>query len=129
MFFEGIKLNPLLLFAFTMMFSALAFVLTRLLVEVIHSRLSRRWLFLKRWTDTLWEKGAPVIKRHGILGLALFVAVPIPGTGVYAGAVLSWLIGLEWHRSFLAVVPATVFSNIILTAGITGMLHGITFFG
>ncbi len=49
------------------------------------------------------NKAHPYVERYGVLGLAVFVAIPLPGTGAYSGSVAAWLLDMEWHKAFLAV--------------------------
>ncbi|WP_332911714.1 small multi-drug export protein [Algoriphagus boritolerans] len=42
------------------------------------------------------------MKKYGFWGLMIFVLVPIPGTGVYAGTIAGYLFGLERKKAFLA---------------------------
>ncbi|HLE02452.1 MAG TPA: small multi-drug export protein, partial [Dehalococcoidia bacterium] len=49
------------------------------------------------------DRGRPLVSKHGFLGLALFVAVPLPFTGVYSGTILSWLMGMDLKKSSLAI--------------------------
>ena len=42
------------------------------------------------------------VKKYGFWGLMVFVAVPLPGTGVYAGTIAGYLFGLEKKKAFLA---------------------------
>jgi uncharacterized membrane protein len=59
------------------------------------------------WLETKGEAGgARLQKRHPRtlwLGLFLFVAVPLPGTGAWTGSLIAALIGLDAKKSSLAV--------------------------
>lgn len=49
------------------------------------------------------KKGAGKgIKKYGFIGLIFFVMLPIPGTGVYAGTIASYLFGIHRQKAFLA---------------------------
>ena len=43
-------------------------------------------------------------ERLGLIGIMLFVAVPLPGTGVWSGALLAVALGLSWRRAMIAVL-------------------------
>jgi uncharacterized membrane protein len=59
------------------------------------------------WLHTKLEKARakahPLVEKYGLLGIALFVGVPLPGTGAYAGTCAAWLLGLGWRRAFVGV--------------------------
>jgi uncharacterized membrane protein len=52
----------------------------------------------------------------------LFVAVPLPITGAYTGTVLSWLLAMEWKRSFIAVAIGVVCAGIIVMLATLGVV-------
>lgn len=56
------------------------------------------------------------IQRFGVLGLALFVMIPLPGTGVYAGSIASYLFRIERKKAFIANAVGIFFSSIIIWA-------------
>ncbi|GAB4277401.1 MAG: small multi-drug export protein [Coriobacteriia bacterium] len=60
--------------------------------------------WLHRKLERVREKARPRIERFGVLGLALFVAVPLPGTGAYSGTVAAWMLGMGWKKALLGVV-------------------------
>ncbi len=64
------------------------------------------------WLHTKLEKARakahPLVEKYGLLGLALFVAVPLPGTGAYSGTCAAWLLGLGWRRALLGVALGVV---------------------
>ncbi len=52
---------------------------------------------------------------YGLLGITLFVAVPLPITGAYTGTLGAWVLGLPIRKSFLAVSLGVLISTIIVT--------------
>jgi uncharacterized membrane protein len=50
------------------------------------------------------RRGSRSMQRWQEVGLLLFVGVPLPGTGAWAGAVLARLFGLSWRRSVMPLV-------------------------
>ncbi|HSP83304.1 MAG TPA: small multi-drug export protein [Gillisia sp.] len=56
------------------------------------------------------------VRKYGFWGLLIFVLVPIPGTGVYAGTIAAWLFGFEKKKAFVANTVGIYFSCIIVWA-------------
>jgi len=56
------------------------------------------------------------IKRFGFLGLTLFVMIPLPGTGVYAGSIAAYLFQIERKKAFLANAVGIFLSSLIIWA-------------
>jgi uncharacterized membrane protein len=73
--------------------------------------------------ETIRRKGLPLVERHGFIGLVLFIAVPLPATGVYGGAMLSWLLGMKWQMSLLAVMLGATTSNGLVALAALGIVQ------
>ena len=54
------------------------------------------------------------IKKYGFWGLMLFVMIPLPGTGVYAGSIATYIFKIERKTAFLANVIGIFFSSVIV---------------
>ena len=54
------------------------------------------------------------IKKYGFWGVLLFVMVPLPGTGVYAGSIATYLFKIERKRAFLANSIGITISSVII---------------
>lgn len=62
------------------------------------------------------RKLRPYVEKYGAIGVAVFIGVPLPGSGVYTGAVGSFLIGLPWRKFLLANVIGVVLAGAAVTA-------------
>lgn len=60
------------------------------------------------------------IKKYGVLGLILIVAIPLPGTGVWSGSLAAALMNLRFKWTF----PAILFGNLIAAILIMLLSHG-----
>ena len=80
---------------------------------------AEKWLRnFKTWSrvmDWLFEKtrkrADAKIRRYEHLGLLLFVAIPLPFTGAWTGALIAYLFDLKFTRSLV-----TIFVGVILAA-------------
>jgi uncharacterized membrane protein len=59
--------------------------------------------WLHRKLERIRHKAHPKVERWGMLGLALFVAIPLPGTGAYSGSVAAWMLDVPWRKAMVAV--------------------------
>jgi uncharacterized membrane protein len=59
--------------------------------------------WIHRKLEHVRAKAHPLVEKYGFWGLAAFVAIPLPGTGAYAGTAAAWLLDMEPKRAFLAV--------------------------
>lgn len=55
------------------------------------------------------------IQKYGVWGLYLFVAIPLPGTGAWTGALLSVLLGLKPKKAFPAIFLGVATAGIIMS--------------
>ena len=79
----------------------------------------RRFGIFKRFFDWLFErtrKKAHLVERYEILGLILFVAIPLPVTGAWTGAVAASLFKIRLRYAFLAIAIGVCIAAIIVTA-------------
>lgn len=61
------------------------------------------------------KKGAKKgIHKYGYWGLMVFVMLPIPGTGVYAGTIASYIFQFDKKKSFLANTVGITLSSLIV---------------
>ena len=62
-----------------------------------------------------------VVKKYGSIGLCLLVAIPLPGTGAWTGALVAALMGMELRRA----MPSIVIVVLIAAAIMTGVTFGV----
>lgn len=70
-------------------------------------------------------KNEEKIKKYGLLGLVIIVAIPLPGTGVWTGSFLASLLHLRLRDSFFAIFLGDLIAGIIvltITYGIGSFL-------
>ena len=118
--------NPFIAFGITVCFSIVIFFVIRLLLCLLYKKTLMKWDAFQLYIEKLRSKGLPYYTKYGLIGLAAFVAIPIPGTGVYGATVLSWLLDIKWGLSLLAILPGTIISNGIIVLAAFGIVQGIS---
>ncbi|MDP2807219.1 MAG: small multi-drug export protein [bacterium] len=81
-----------------------------------------RYPFFKRFFDWVFNRTrskSGLVKKYETLGLMLFVAVPLPMTGAWTGAVVAFLFGISFWPSLLAislgvVIAAAIVATLVL---------------
>lgn len=77
-----------------------------------------RWRFYKKSAIYVARKAklgaGKNIQKYGFWGLLIFVMMPVPGTGVYAGSIAAYLFGIERKRAFLANTIGIYLSCVIV---------------
>lgn len=74
------------------------------------------------WLEKKAEKNRKTIDKYGWLGLYILVAVPLPGTGAWTGALVSSCFKMKFWPSMAAIIVG------VLTAGaiVLGITYGVT---
>ncbi len=67
------------------------------------------------------DKGSNIVK-YELLGLLLFVAIPLPMTGVWTGSAVAALIGLDIKKAFPTVVAGAMICGGIILLVVNGVL-------
>ena len=86
------------------------------------ARCRRLAAFIERHAD----KRAPAVQRGAFWGLALFVAVPLPGTGAWSGALIAALLDMPLRRALPAIALGVLLAGTIMTLASTGVLITLT---
>lgn len=76
--------------------------------------------FIKYITKKSLSKGGKV-QKYGAWGLFLFVAIPLPGTGVWTGSLIATLLNIRFKWAFIAIF----LGNLIACLMIVGLSGGI----
>ena len=91
-------------------------------------RLMRRWGWFERRVWPIFEKRQeklrPAVEKYGEWGLAVFIGVPLPGTGAVPGAIGAFLLGFDRKRFYLANVAGVLLAGICVTALCFLILNG-----
>ncbi|MFH1771465.1 MAG: small multi-drug export protein [Candidatus Omnitrophota bacterium] len=75
---------------------------------------------LRWWFDKVHKK-SKIVQVYGFWGLALFVAIPVPGSGIWSGAVAATLFEFKLKRAFLAILIGMIIAGILVTLGTLGI--------
>lgn len=77
-----------------------------------------RWRFYKKAALYVAKKAKgnskDKIEKYGFWGLMFFVMLPVPGTGVYAGTIATYLFNIEKKKAFAANTIGIFFSSVIV---------------
>ena len=71
-------------------------------------------------------KKAEGVMKYSAMGLCLFVAVPLPGTGAWSGAVIAILLNMRMKYALPSIALGVVIAGAIMTAGSYGILTAVT---
>ena len=72
--------------------------------------------------------GGKAVGTLAFLGLFLFVAVPLPGTGAWTGSLVAAVFGMKKRRALPAVVLGVLTAGVIMTLASYGVVSAFRFF-
>ncbi|MDP6523034.1 MAG: small multi-drug export protein [Kiritimatiellia bacterium] len=72
----------------------------------------RIWPILERTR----HKIHPYVEKYGEFGVAVFIGIPLPGSGVYTGAFGAYLLGLDRKKFMIANVLGVLIAAVAVTA-------------
>lgn len=84
--------------------------------------------FLEKIPKKIKEKAlskSEQIEKYGYFGLFLFVAIPLPGTGAWTGALLSVLLGLKKGKSLFAILLGVMTAGLIMSLLAFGIIQNV----
>lgn len=74
------------------------------------------------WLEKKAAKNESKVTKYKNLGLFLFVAIPLPGTGAWTGALVASFIGYKFKDAFLAITAGVLTAGVIMTALSFGLI-------
>lgn len=99
----------------------LAFI--RTVIEWLRGRTS----WMRRFAEFLERKAdgpnADRVRRYEFLGLLVLVAIPLPGTGAWTGALIAALLRIRIKRALPPIFLGVILAAIIVSLATAGVIH------
>ncbi len=74
-----------------------------------------RWF--PEWLEKKVAKNEAKVTKYKNIGLFVFVAIPLPGTGAWTGALVASFIGYRFRDAFLAISGGVLSAGLIMSFG------------
>ncbi len=120
----GVDLLPAFIIAFLGNIIPIPFIL--LLIRKIFELLKKTPMknIVYKLEDKTMSK-SDKIQKYGYWGLYLFVAIPLPGTGGWTGALAASLLHMDIKKAFLTIAAGVFTAGIIVSILSFGLLNAI----
>ena len=82
---------------------------------------------VSNWFYSKAEKNRPKIEKYAAFGLFLFVAIPIPGTGAWTGALVASVFDMDKKKASLSIFSGVIGAGLIMTLISQGVLGFLSF--
>jgi uncharacterized membrane protein len=102
-------------------------VLILLFLDPIAQFLSRHFKICNKFFNWLFtrtrQKHSAKFERWGALALISFVAIPLPFTGAWTGALVAFLFGVKFKQALGLIILGVLIAGIIVTAVSVGAMQ------
>lgn len=94
------------------------------LITPVCNRLKKTKMFawLPAFLERKVEKNKEKVTKYANWGLFIFVAIPLPGTGAWTGALIASFLDFKFRDAFLAITGGVVTAGIIMSIVSYGLL-------
>jgi len=111
--------------------NSLVSILLLVFLSTLHRLLSRIGWYTRafeRIIERARRKVREPVEKYGYWGLAVFVAIPLPLTGAWTGAIGAWVLGMDRRKSFFAITAGVVIAGIAVTLVAYFGIQALSFF-
>jgi uncharacterized membrane protein len=67
-----------------------------------------------RWIFERTRRRSAIVEKYERIGLMLFVAVPLPGTGAWTGSLIAFLLGMDLRRALGPIALGVFVAGVIV---------------
>jgi len=69
----------------------------------------------QKYVERTQKKIHKYVKKYGEAAVAIFIGIPLPGSGSYSGALAAYLIGLGYKKFIIANIIGVLIAGVIVT--------------
>lgn len=123
------NLNPIVAFVVCVLGNLLPVPFIILFIRPIFKRLKNLRILqgpIKRLEEKAYKKSEK-ISKYSFWGLAIFVGIPLPGTGAWTGALIAALLDMRLKIAFPAILLGVIIAGLLVTLISTGTFAGLSF--
>lgn len=114
---SGLGMNPILVFVIAVLANILIGFALFHVWELFDKGLRKS--FIRKPYTRLMNKSHRKLKKfvdkYGVLGVAIFIGIPLPGSGVYTGSLGAFVLGLDREQFYKAVIIGVLIAGILVT--------------
>ena len=117
-------LDPWLAFAVGFVGNMLPIPILILLTRKVIEWLKKHNMLVKltAWLENKGSKGAQKVQKYSFWGLFILVAIPLPGTGAWTGALVASLLDMRLKRALPAIAMGVAVAGLIVLLVTSGVI-------
>ena len=74
------------------------------------------------------DKRSDKVNKYSLLGLFIFVAIPLPGTGAWTGALIASLMEMRFKKALLSISAGVLVAGAVMCAASYGVVSFLKIF-
>ena len=82
---------------------------------------------IANWVERKAEKNKSKVMKYASLGLFLFVAIPVPGTGAWTGSLVAALMDMRMKYALPSIIAGVLVAGFIMSGISYGFLSALSF--
>lgn len=79
------------------------------------------------WVENKAQKNTPKVQKYASLGLLVFVALPLPGTGAWTGALVAAMLDMRMKYAIPSIFCGVLIAGLIMSLASYGLVSFLTF--
>lgn len=88
--------------------------------------IASRWAWFRRYRARLTARSKSALTRYGLfIGLAIFVAIPLPGTGAYTGCLVAEIARMKKGHAIASISLGVLGACVIVFLVSVGVIKGV----
>ena len=91
-------------------------------IIAIMKKMSKTVQKFAEWLERKAEKNKEKVLKYEFWGLMLLVAVPLPGTGAWTGALVAAMLDMQLKRALPAIVVGVIVAGIVVSLATMGVV-------
>jgi len=94
-------------------------------IRVVFNWMREKSKFLRRQVEKLETRAkfkADSVKKYAFWGLMLFVAIPLPGTGAWTGALIASVLNMRMNKALPSIFGGVCVAGLIVSLATAGVL-------
>ena len=96
-------------------------IFIRKIIEIM-KKMSKNIRKFAEWLERKAEKNKETVLRYEFWGLMLLVAIPLPGTGAWTGALVAAMLDMQLKRAFPSIAVGVVVAGIVVSLATMGVI-------
>ena len=119
-------IHPALVFILSVIGNMIPVPFILFFIRPIFSALKKTKLlrFVKKIEDKAMDKSSKV-QEKSMIGLFLFVAIPLPGTGAWTGALIASLLNMRYKNALPSILMGVLVAGVLVTSICLVLQYGI----